>query len=174
MSRVVACEPVPNAWPGSITTSSAPSSGGSHGGRTRSGAGTSTGLWKLRQSSPQPSGSSVVETSISAPADRRAHVADVGQLARRAVEHVLDRVAGLALLQPAGRERHQLGEDELRVLALDADRELDHGLQHQRRPAVELAPLHARESEQVGGRWPAQEAGGDQAVRGRSLARHAR
>ena len=53
----MACEPVPNACPGSITTSSAP--GGSHGGRTVSGP-IWIGLWKLRQFWPQSSGSTVV------------------------------------------------------------------------------------------------------------------
>ena len=61
-SRVVACEPVPNPCPGSMTTSSAPSRGSCHGGRTRSGP-TSIGTWNECQSI---SGTSLVDTSTSA------------------------------------------------------------------------------------------------------------
>ena len=41
----------------------------------------------------------------------------LGQLARRAVDGVLDDVAVLALLHPARRELEQLGEHELGLLA---------------------------------------------------------
>ena len=59
-----------------------------------------------------------METSTSALADRRAHVAEVRQLARGAVERRTRRLAVVALLEPARGERHQVGEDELGVLAL--------------------------------------------------------
>ena len=61
--RVVAWEPVPNACPGSMTTSSARSPGGSHGGRTVSRLPMTSGRWKLRQRSAQSSAISWVETS---------------------------------------------------------------------------------------------------------------
>jgi hypothetical protein len=64
------CDPVPNAWPGSITMSMpSPSSGASQGGRTRRRRNrqlTSTGLWNAFQRSDQSSGISVVDTSTSA------------------------------------------------------------------------------------------------------------
>ena len=77
---MVACAPVPNAWPGSMTisaTGAAPGGetlGPSHGGRTcregtavaPAGAATSTGRWKALQRSDQSSGISVVRTSTSA------------------------------------------------------------------------------------------------------------
>ena len=56
----------------------------------------------------------------------RAQVGQVGQLAGRAVDGVLDDVAVLALLHPARRELEQLGEDELGVLAPHPDPEADH------------------------------------------------
>ena len=170
VSRVVACEPVPNAWPGSITTSSVPSAAAPRAAG-RAGRRPVDRLVEARQSSPQPSGSSRVETSISAPPTAARTSPSVGQLARRAVEHVLDRVARLALLQPAGRERHQLGQDEVGVLAPDADDELDHGVQHQRRPALELAPL-GRPASAGRARWPARK---PEAIRrpATSLAGHA-
>ena len=64
VSRVLGCAPVPNACPGSITTSSAPGRSGAHGARTRSGP-TSSGRCQSRQS--EPSDTSLVETSTSAP-----------------------------------------------------------------------------------------------------------
>ena len=67
-------------------------------------------------------------TSTSAAAGGRAQVGQVGQLAGRAVDGVLDDVALLALLHPARRELEQLGEHELGVLAPHPHREADQRL----------------------------------------------
>jgi hypothetical protein len=48
------------------------------------------------------------------------------QLAGRAVHRVLDDVAVVALLDPAGRQLEQLGQHELGLLAPYANREADH------------------------------------------------
>ena len=54
-------------------------------------------------------------------------LAQVRQLAFRAVDRVLDRVrVDVALLQPGRRELGQLGEHQLGLVAGDADREPDH------------------------------------------------
>ena len=142
---------VPNAWPGldhdvqralarAAPTAAAPAA-----------ARTSTGRVEARASSTQSSGTSAVETSTSAPPTAARTSPQVRQLARRAVERVLDDVAVLALLEPARRERHQVGQHELGVRALDADREPDHGLQDARGPAVEQAPLALDEAERLPG-----------------------
>ena len=126
--RVVACEPVPNAWPGldddveRARRAAAPTAAG-----PAAAAGTSIGR--------------VEAAPVLAPVVGQLGRRDVDQRARRpprarrrasgssparAVEHVLDVLAGLALLQPAGREHHQLGQHELGVLALDAHGQPDH------------------------------------------------
>ena len=112
------CAPVPNAWPGSITTSRPV-------GERR--------LPRRPDAQPAEAPAHVDRPVVRLPAlrpvvgdlarrdvDERAarHGADVRQrrqLARRAVDHVLDRVAVLALLEPAGRELEQLGEHRLGV-----------------------------------------------------------
>ena len=145
----MACAPVPKAWPGSMTTSSAPSRARRHPqgpGSARSSRDAAAGerrdvdgMWKLRQST---SGSSVVRDVDERVPDRGPHVAERGQLAGRAVEHVLDRLPVLALLQAARGQHHQLGQHELGVLARQpAPPGGSRALQHERRPAVELAPL---------------------------------
>ncbi len=69
------------------------------------------------------------------PAGGRAQVGQVGQLAGRAVDGVLDDVAVLALLHPARRQLEQLGEHELGLLALHPQGEADqHGF------GIRLAP----------------------------------
>ena len=88
----------------------------------RSSSPTCTGWWKAFQRSSQSSATSVVVTSTSAVAGGRAQVGEVGQLAGRAVDRVLDDVAVLALLHPARRELEQLGEHELGLLALHPQR----------------------------------------------------
>ena len=109
-SRVVACAPVPNAWPGSMTSRcvavAAPTAGGS------AARPTSTGRCHCFQRSSQSS-------AISVARDLDEHVAGRGlergqrrQLARRAVDHVLDAVGELALLDPGGRQLEQLGEHD--------------------------------------------------------------
>ena len=148
------CAPVPNAWPGSITRSiavavraAAPTAAARAAGG--SATLTSTGRWNAFQRSDQSSGTSELETSTSASPAAARRSGSAGQLARRAVDHVLDRaVAELALLQPAGRELEQLGEHRLGVGARDADREPDHAaLQHARpptRPARAARPRAGR------------------------------
>ena len=61
-------------------------------------------------------------------ADRRLDVRQVRQLARRAVDRVLNDLAlvELRLLDARRRQRQQLGQHDLRVLAPDADRQPDH------------------------------------------------
>src|ERR671936_190430 len=56
-SRVVACAPVPNAWPGSITTGTASASGGSQRGPIQRGP-TRTGRWNRFQAVSQSSSTS--------------------------------------------------------------------------------------------------------------------
>src|SRR4051794_40561466 len=69
-SRVVGWVPVPNAWPGSITTSWTPgrTAGCSHGGRTYSRPPSRSGTWKRFQRSAQSSGTSSPRTSTRVPA----------------------------------------------------------------------------------------------------------
>ena len=55
--RVVACAPVPNARPGSMTTGTTSPGGRSHGGPIHSGP-TRTGRWNSRQRSSQPASTS--------------------------------------------------------------------------------------------------------------------
>ena len=100
--------------------------------------------------SPRPSrrASSVVETSTSAPPTAARTSPSSGSSPGGAVEHVLDRLAvDVALLEAAGGERHQLGEDELGVLARDADREPDHARAPARaRPSRRARAARARRS----------------------------
>ena len=63
VSRVVACAPVPNARPGSITIGATSSVASSHGGPIQNGP-TRTGRWNSRQRSSHPSAIS----SVCAPA----------------------------------------------------------------------------------------------------------
>ena len=57
----------------------------------------------------------------------RLDVRQVRQLARRAVDRVLDEAVGqIGLLHPARRQLQQLGEDDVGVLALDAHRQPNH------------------------------------------------
>ena len=66
--RVVGCWPVPNAMPGSMTTSSIPASGATHGGRTRMRPAT-TGWWKSRSARFHESSSTCSSTSVTMPTD---------------------------------------------------------------------------------------------------------
>src|SRR5881275_3734219 len=61
-SRVVACAPVPNARPGSITTATASGGGSSHGGPTQQRP-TLTPWWNPRHASSQPSATSSTSTT---------------------------------------------------------------------------------------------------------------
>ena len=70
--------------------------------RAAAAPGASTGRWKAFQRSAQSSGTSLGGDVDERAAGRRAHLAQVGQLARRAVEHVLDRV-GARPRAPPGR-----------------------------------------------------------------------
>ena len=124
---MVACAPVPNAWPGSITTSSAVSPAGSHGGRT-----VSRPAEHERAVERAPALGPVVgdlggrERDQRAPG-RRLEGGQLRQLAGRAVDGVLDHVVtDLGLLHPAGRQLEQLGEHDLGVLARDPDGEAEH------------------------------------------------
>ena len=90
-SRVVAWAPVPNAWPGSITMSSAVSPAGSHGGRTVSRSPSTSGRWNSRQRSAQSSGTSVVDTSISTPPAAARRSGSAGSSPGGAVDRVLHR-----------------------------------------------------------------------------------
>ena len=63
-----ACDPVPNARPGSITTASASSSGCSHGGPTHRRP-TRTGRWNARHLSSHP-----LSTSAARPPPKNAHM----------------------------------------------------------------------------------------------------
>ena len=94
-----------------------------------------------------------------------AHLAELGQLARRAVEHVLDAAVDVALLETGRDQRHQLGQHGLGVLAGDADREPDHaGSSTSAAQPSSLAALaldEAGEVEDLAG----EDAGGDQRVR---------
>jgi hypothetical protein len=56
-----------------------------------------------------------------------AEVGQDGQLARGAVDGVLDAVAVVHLLDAARGELEQLGQHDLGVLAADADGEAEHG-----------------------------------------------
>ena len=56
----------------------------------------------------------------------RLQVGQARQLARRAVHGVLDDLAEIDLLHAGRREREQLGEDALGVVAPDAHAEADH------------------------------------------------
>ena len=118
-SRVVACAPVPNACPGSITTSSSADPAGSHGGRTVRRSPSTSGRWNSRQRSAQSSATSLVDTtSTSAPPAGGPQVRQRRQLARRAVDRVLDHVrVDVDLLDPARRQLQQLGQHQLGVLA---------------------------------------------------------
>ncbi len=70
-------------------------------------------------SASRPRATSLVDTSTSASPATAAHVADLRQLARaRRRARTRRRRRQLDLLEPAGREGHQVGEHELRVLAL--------------------------------------------------------
>ena len=124
-SFVVGCAPVPNAWPGSTTRSSAPGRGGAQGGRTHSRPPTSTGSWNSL-----PALGPVVGDRLAAHA--HAHAADVGlalrergQLARRAVERVLDEAVAVHLLDPAGRQLQQRRQHLLGRVRGRAEREPD-------------------------------------------------
>ena len=93
---MVACEPVPNARPGSITTPGMPAGGSTQGGPTQSLPATVRPVWNARQPSSQPSatGSSLQLAG------------DVGQ-----VRWALGAVDGE--LEPAGRAApllHPVGE----------------------------------------------------------------
>ena len=88
---------------------------------------STSGRWNSRQRWSQSSDTSLVQTSIKAPPAAAVRSGRARQLARRAVDGVLDcPVVELALLDPAGRELEQLSEDQLRVGAADADRESKH------------------------------------------------
>ena len=72
--------PVPNARPGSITTSITPGSvaAGSHGGRTHNRPPASTGEWNRFQRSSQSSGTSVPLTTTRTPATSASPCASSG------------------------------------------------------------------------------------------------
>ena len=100
--RVVGWAPVPNAWPGSTTTSIVPVLRlRPRTGRTqRRSADQRPARWKSCQRSAQSSGISVDVTSTSPSAGRRLEVGERGQLARRAVDRVLDPAVALAPPRP--------------------------------------------------------------------------
>ena len=82
---------------------------------------------KRFQRSCQSSAVSLVEISTSASPAAAFRSGRLGQLAGRAVDGVLDRVlADLRLLDAGGRQLEQLGQDELGLLAPNADGEADH------------------------------------------------
>ena len=136
---MVAWAPVPNAWPGSITSSTAfgppAAAAGSHGGRTRS-AGTLVPARRLDEHravelapalGPVVRRPRSVEISTGASPAKTSEVGQRGQLAGRPVDGVLDTpIRELHLLDPGGRELQQLGQRQLRLLAGDADGEPDH------------------------------------------------
>ena len=118
-SRVVGCAPVPNACPGSITTSGTPgraSAAPSHGGRTQSASRRQrpAGGSAFQRSSQSSGTSSCVDLDQRVAGRRLDRSGSVGQLAGRAVDRVLDDVAAVVdLLDAAGRELEQLGQHEL-------------------------------------------------------------
>jgi hypothetical protein len=101
--------------------------GACHGARTWTRPPTVTGWWNSRQRSAQSSAISVVATSTSAPPAAARRSGQRGELARRAVDRVLDRLDVDVDLLDAGRgEREELGEDDLGVGAAHAQRQADH------------------------------------------------
>ena len=131
---MVGCAPVPKAWAGSMTTSSRPA----RGGCPRRAHEQVADLHRLVEGLPAlvPVVGHLAGADLDQrPAGGRAQVGQIGQLAGRAVDGVLDDVAVLALLHPAGRELEQLGEDDLGLLALHAQRQSDqHGFGIRPRP----------------------------------------
>ena len=120
---VVAWAPVPNAWPGSMTTSMPASSSASRPGMAGSAAGrpvshegrttirppaTATGSWKSRQRSAQSSGISVELISTSPSPAAASSVGELRQLARRPVDRVLVKPAASSASRPgaAGSATH--------------------------------------------------------------------
>ena len=105
---------------------SARSSPSSHEGRmtTRPPAMT-TGRWKSRQRSAQSSGISAELTWIGSSPATASIVSEVGQLALRAVDRVLDPAGPGLLLDPARRQLQQLGEHALGGVRAAADGEPD-------------------------------------------------
>ena len=126
--RVVACAPVPNAWPGSITRSTAPglAAACSQGGRTQIRPPTSTAPWNRFQRSAQSSGTSRPLTVTSTPPTLGGPSGKRGQLARRAVDRVLHAVLEVHLLDPRGRQLEQLGQHGLGGGGGGSDRQADH------------------------------------------------
>ncbi len=113
LSLVVACAPVPNAWPGSIARSSVPGHGSAQGGRTSSGSAARQPRFARRHEhglvEALPALCPVVGHRLAA--HSHAHAADlclaVGQrrqLARRAVQRVLDISVAVDLLHSARRQ----------------------------------------------------------------------
>ena len=100
-----------------------------HGGRTCSRSPIVTGRWKSRQRVGPVVGDLRRRDLDERGAGGRAQRGQRGQLARRAVDGVLDRLAVVDLLDPGRRELQQLGERDLGVGARDAEREPDHTAQ---------------------------------------------
>ena len=129
--RVVGCVPVPNAPPGSITTSSTPprSAGRSHGGRTYSRPADQHGEVEALPALGPVVGDLAALDLDEVVAGRRLDRAELGQLALRPVDRVLDDALPAAgrvdLLEAAGREVEQLRQHELGLLGAAADREPD-------------------------------------------------
>ena len=137
---------------------------GSHGGRTRSGADVDRQRGSERQCSSQSSGPrSWRRPPVAPPAARTSPTS--GSSPARAVEHELDVVAGLALLEPAGRERQQLGEHELGVLAPRTRTASRITSSTSGGPAVELAPARRSRMPERESSSPARKPGGDQQLR---------
>ena len=113
-SRVVACAPVPNACPGSMTIESDPASAVSHGGPIQSGP-ILTGLWKLRQASSHPRATGL---SLTRPNALQAH----DRVLPLGVCRQLDLRAALPLLEALGKELDHGRARFLRPLARHGDR----------------------------------------------------
>ena len=111
--RVVGCEPVPKAWPGSITRSSASGCGSDHGGRTHTRPPTRTGSWKSRQRSAQSPATSSPRTVTSVPRHVSLPVGERGQLTGGTVDRVLHPALAVHLLYARGGELERMGQHGL-------------------------------------------------------------
>ena len=131
---MVAWAPVPNARPGSITTSirSAPSApvpaaaSASQEGRTTSQSPTMHGFVEVAPAVGPVVGDLGRLDLDQAVAGGRLDVGQLGDLAGRAVDRVLDVRLTAFLLDPAGDDLDQLGQHPLGELGVAADGEADH------------------------------------------------
>src|ERR1700748_543350 len=100
-SRVVACAPVPNAWPGSMTTSSGVPAGRSPRGRTGGGPAEDQGPVEAAPAVGPVVGDLRGADVDDRPAGGRAEIRQLRQLAGSAVDGVLDDLrADVDLLHP--------------------------------------------------------------------------